>query len=159
MGDSLGKRIRISRKDLHLTQQQLAEKSGVSRSYIGNLEKDSTSNIGSDIILKLADALGVAPTYLMGVEEDPLYGIPEEEEEKEAEKTKLIRETASNATYTVANAEVELLITIYQLLNQEKRRILLNMAKVLRDADQPHIIGTDPNPYPPTDPNRLAPPP
>lgn len=154
MDDSLGKRIRISRKDLHLTQHQLAEKSGVSRSYIGNLEKDSTSDIGSDIILKLANALGVAPTYLMGVEEDPLYGIPEEEEE---EKPKLIRETAANAAYTVANAEVELLITIYQLLNAEKRQILLNMAKVLRDADKPHIIGTDPTPPPPTDPDRLAP--
>lgn len=155
--DSLAQRIRLSRKDLHLTQQQLADNAGVSRSYIGNLENGSTDNIGRDIAVALATALGISLEYLLGVQDDPLYGMPDEDEEEQQRRNR--EDKAANAAYTVANAEVELLITIYQLLNTEKRQILLNMAKVLRDADKPHIIGTDPNPHSPTDPNRLAPPP
>jgi transcriptional regulator with XRE-family HTH domain len=154
IADSLAQRIRLSRKDLRLTQQQLALKAGVSRSYIGNLENGSTNNIGRDIAVALAAALGISLEYLLGVQDDPLYGLPDEDdetEEKAGQKNRRGNQTednASNAPYTVIDAEVELLITIYQLLNREKRQILLNMAKVLRDADKPHIIGTDPNQSP-----------
>lgn len=155
--ETLGQRIRLSRRDLHLTQQQLADLAKVSRSYISNLEKDRTTNIGRDIAVPLSEALGISVAYLMGVEEDPLHGIPDDEEDDGEKGTRRhnVNNTTANAAYTLANAELELLITIYQLLSKEKRHILLSMAKVLRDA--PHIIGTDPAQPPTADQDRTAP--
>lgn len=154
--ETLGQRIRLSRRDIHLTQQQLADLAKVSRSYISNLEKDRTTNIGRDIAVPLSEALGISVAYLMGVEEDPLHGIPDDEEDDGEKGEKERRHnTAATAAYTLANAELELLITIYQLLSKEKRHILLSMAKVLRDA--PHIIGTDPAQPPTADQDRTAP--
>lgn len=148
-----GQRVRLSRRDLGMTQQELADKSGVSRSYIGNLERDSTTNVGRDVVIKLANGLGVAPDYLLVLTDNPLEGILDEDGENEDKPIKKAGETS--ATYTVTNPEVELLITIYQLLGSEKRKILLNMAKVLRDAETGHIIGTEPASSP--DQDGLAP--
>ncbi|MGE0278157.1 MAG: helix-turn-helix domain-containing protein [Nitrospiraceae bacterium] len=157
--DTLANRILVSRKDLGLTQHQLAERAKVSRSYIGNLEKGVVTNIGRYKALALANALGISIDYLLGKEEDPLHGLPDEEEEEEndtgSQKTRI---TEANAAYTVAHPEIELLITIYKLLNSEKRQILLNMAKVLRDAETPHIVGGDPGQATPPHQDRTSPP-
>lgn len=156
----LGNRIKISRDDLGLTQHQLAKLSGVSRSYIGNLERKRRTNIGSDIVIKLASALNVSPLYLIETEDDPLHGIPDDpdEEEKDEGKPLAILAQDDKVARTVANPEIELLITIYRLIDPEKRQILLNMAKVLRDVETPRIIGDDPQPDPPAHPDRETPP-
>lgn len=67
----VGERIRMLRKEMHLTQSQLAEltgfadKSGISR--IENGENDLTQ---SKIIL-FANVLNTTPSFLMGWVEDP----------------------------------------------------------------------------------------
>lgn len=149
----------MSRGDLGLTQQQLADRSGVSRSYIGNLERNRTTNIGRDAAIKIANALGVSPAYLIGVEDDPHHGIPQDDDDDEEGKPLAPAIIAEDkVAYTVANPEIELLVTIYRLIDPEKRQILLNMAKVLRDVETPRIIGDDPPADPPTDPDRNPPP-
>lgn len=149
MEPSLGERIRLSRKDLRLTQQQLADMAGMSRSYVNSLENGITTNIGSDFLIPLARSLGVSSKYLLGETANPLEGIHDEDEDEEEKEKGLDKRSSSgdtSATYTVTDPEIELLITIYRLLGPEKRKILLNMAKVLRDAETGHIIGTDPTP-------------
>lgn len=147
MEPPLGERIRISRKDVGLTQQKLADLAGCSRGYVGNLEKGITANVGSDILVPMAKALGISEKYLLGTTDDPLDGIEDEDDDEDVKGTndKQKGKKTGASTYTVTNPEVELLITIYQLLGAEKRKILLNMAKVLRDAETGHIIGTEPD--------------
>lgn len=48
-----------------LTQEQLAERAGISRITIANIERGSQSFVKSSTIIKLADALKVDPQVLL----------------------------------------------------------------------------------------------
>ena len=48
-----------------LTQEQLAEKSGVSRITIANIERGKQEFLKSSTIIKLADALAIDPQVLL----------------------------------------------------------------------------------------------
>lgn len=66
---TIADRIRLKREELSLTQEELAARCGyTTKSSITKIEKS-----GNDITLKkikrVADALGVAPSYLMGWED------------------------------------------------------------------------------------------
>lgn len=52
-------RLREIREAAHMTQQELADKSGVSRATIANIEIGKQVNIMTGTLLNLADALGV----------------------------------------------------------------------------------------------------
>ena len=54
----LGKRIKTLRENAHLTQEKLAEKTGISLDYLGKIEV-SINKPGIKTILKLANALDV----------------------------------------------------------------------------------------------------
>lgn len=60
----LGKRIRAKRKQLQLTQAQLADMIGFSSTYVGHLERGNRSPSIETFIL-LARALNVKPNYLL----------------------------------------------------------------------------------------------
>lgn len=122
---TLAWRIRSSREDMHWNQEELAQRSGVSRSYISNIESGRIVNITVDFAFALADALGVSRAYLIGLTDDPLAGIEEEEE-----KTK--------TPTPIVGAEI---LDIYQQLSPPQQATLLNIAKVLKQADEPKIIG------------------
>ncbi|PAV09902.1 hypothetical protein CBG25_02590 [Arsenophonus sp. ENCA] len=61
---SIGQRIRLRRKELELTQQQLGKKVGVSHVAISQWEKEETEPNG-DNLLSLADALICTPEYII----------------------------------------------------------------------------------------------
>ncbi len=77
---TLGEKVLLSRRDLALTQAQLAEQVGVSRSHIANIETGRITNVGIDVLKALAHALEVSPAYLMGFTDNPLADIDDEEE-------------------------------------------------------------------------------
>lgn len=56
----MGYRIREQREKLKLTQEQLAEKSGVCRETIVALENDKARNTTTKTLLKLASAMSVS---------------------------------------------------------------------------------------------------
>lgn len=60
---TIGDRIRARRKELRLTQKDLASRVGVSHVAISQWEKDETAPRG-DNLLRLSEALGCAPSYL-----------------------------------------------------------------------------------------------
>lgn len=63
--DSTGERVKKRRKELNLTQEELAKKMGYqNRSSINNIEAGGRQ-ISQKIVEKLADALDVSPAYLM----------------------------------------------------------------------------------------------
>lgn len=52
------------RKQKRMSQKNLAEKLGVTQSYISQLEKDKYKNVGTDLIRKISTALEVDPVDL-----------------------------------------------------------------------------------------------
>ena len=61
--------IKIKRKQLGLTQVQLANKIGVSSPTIARYESGEITNMGRDKIALLAKALDIPATQLMGREQ------------------------------------------------------------------------------------------
>ncbi|MEI2640140.1 MAG: helix-turn-helix transcriptional regulator [Microthrixaceae bacterium] len=60
---AFGERVRARRTGAGLSQEQLAEKSGLHRTYVSSLERGQR-NVGLDNILRLAVALDVPPSAL-----------------------------------------------------------------------------------------------
>lgn len=64
---ALGQRIRTYRRALHMTQEELAEKAGLSASFLGHIERGS--RVASlDTLVQLCHALHVTPNELLGEE-------------------------------------------------------------------------------------------
>lgn len=71
----MGRRIRELRLDAGLTQEQLGEMVGLQKSAIAKYENGKTENMKRSVIQKMAEVLGVSPSYLMGFEDDAPYYI------------------------------------------------------------------------------------
>ena len=61
---SIGDRIREIREARTLTQDQLAERSGVSKGFLSDIENNKR-NPSSEYVLKIANALGASIDYLL----------------------------------------------------------------------------------------------
>ena len=64
-----GEKVRNERNRLGLSQDELAEKIGVTRRVISSYENDSSRPRGTERYNKLADALGVNINYLLSEDE------------------------------------------------------------------------------------------
>lgn len=70
---TVGERIKLRRKELGLTVDELADKLGKNRATIYRYESSEIEKLPTTILEPLSIALGVTPAYLMGWEE-PQYG-------------------------------------------------------------------------------------
>ena len=70
-----GKIIKARRKELHLTQQQLADAVGTNKSTISRYESGNIDKVPTETLTPIARALKCSPLFLIGV--DP---VPGEEE-------------------------------------------------------------------------------
>lgn len=107
-------RIRITREEKGLTQEQLALRMG----YTGKSSVSKIEISGNDITLKkvsrVAEALGVTPSYLMGWEGD------EEEVLKEENRELVRRALEAYEKYQNANPEVQAAIDLLLKSSQPK---------------------------------------
>lgn len=62
--EKIGFRIRHRRKELKLTQEKLAEKTGLTDTYIGAIER-STSKCSIETLVKIANALNLNMDFLL----------------------------------------------------------------------------------------------
>ncbi|WP_368867809.1 LexA family protein [Staphylococcus epidermidis] len=62
--------IKSRRKELNLTLEQVGDLVGVGKSTVRKWETGDIENMKRDKIVKLAKALRVSPSYIMGVEEE-----------------------------------------------------------------------------------------
>ena len=70
----MGRRIRKARKELELTQVELAERVGVSATFIGHVERGS--RVASlETLLSLCRGLDVSADYLLGLNDIPTSQI------------------------------------------------------------------------------------
>lgn len=65
MSSSLGKKIRLLRKDRGYTLEKLAELTGSSKSYIWELENKDPPRPSAEKVAKIARELGVTTDYLL----------------------------------------------------------------------------------------------
>jgi len=59
-----GDRIREIRDEQRMTQDQLAEKTGISKGFLSDVE-NSKRNVSSDYLLRIANALGASVDYIL----------------------------------------------------------------------------------------------
>ena len=67
---TLGDRIKKQRQRLRLTQEELASKANVLRPRIAELEANRRLVVTSEVVKRLAKALGCTAEYLVGMYED-----------------------------------------------------------------------------------------
>lgn len=127
---ALKHKVLLSRKDLGLTQKELAERAGVSRSHVASIETGQVTNIGLDVGHSLAEALGVSPAYLLGLTDDPLKGVDDDEDEP-------LNLRESSPPYITDPTTKELLDLLHEL-EPEQRRRFIDGAKLLLGV--PRII-------------------
>ena len=65
---TLGEKIAKSRKDMHMSQVELAARLGTTKQTIGKYEAGIVTEIPLSKIQKIADILNVSPEYLCGWE-------------------------------------------------------------------------------------------
>jgi transcriptional regulator with XRE-family HTH domain len=73
----VGERIKARRLELEWTQDQLAQKAGISKSFLSDLENGKRS-VGAENLLDISRALGVSIDFLMTgeVSEKPVTQVP-----------------------------------------------------------------------------------
>jgi len=59
-----GARVRAERERLGVSQEELADRAGLHRTYLGGVERGER-NVGLLNVLRIARALGVAPSALL----------------------------------------------------------------------------------------------
>ena len=64
---TFGQNLKRIRKDMKLTQQEMADKIGISQSYYADIERDR-KNISLKVILNLASGIGISVTKLINDE-------------------------------------------------------------------------------------------
>jgi transcriptional regulator with XRE-family HTH domain len=67
----LGRRIRQRRRELDLTQSQLAEASGIPQFHISAIERGRIREIKSDTLRQLARALRISADWLLELDDKP----------------------------------------------------------------------------------------
>ena len=62
----LGRQVLTRRKELGLTQGELAEQAGISRNYVSLIERGEARNVSVNVLNELAATLGATPAELSG---------------------------------------------------------------------------------------------
>lgn len=60
----LGRAVRAAREARGLSQEELADRSGLHRNYIGGIERGER-NVGIKALFRLSEAFGVHPSHLL----------------------------------------------------------------------------------------------
>jgi transcriptional regulator with XRE-family HTH domain len=118
LADYIGLTIRRLRSDREFTLQALADESGVSKSYLGDIEK-GRKNPTTDVIEAIADALGVPAREL-------LYHAALDEEDPFLQSEQLSLEDVAEE-----DAETRELSHLARRMRPSDRRFLLDLARRL----------------------------
>ncbi len=94
----LGLRIREARRKADLTQEELAEKMGISTSFLGHMERGSR-NASLDTLVMLCNTLHVSPQELLAgsLEDEFDAHMPDELSPEDRQKVRNILRLAQDA--------------------------------------------------------------
>ncbi len=100
---ALGNRIKTRRTDLGWTQDVLAEKAGISKSFLSDIE-NGKRNISAETLLDVARVLGLSLDYVMKGEPDT---SPEDEVEIPSSLAKFALQEHLSFTVTLTLLEMQ----------------------------------------------------
>lgn len=127
---TIGQRILQRRKEMNMTQRELANAAGVSYSSISLWESDKTEPTGKNLH-SLAEGLQCTPTWILFGDDDQTPGVPIPKEEQprlsddEVELLKLYRALPSSEQTAHINslrARVDNFNTLFEELLQARKR-------------------------------------
>ena len=118
LANYIGLTVRRLRQDREFTLQALADESGISKSYLGDIEK-GRKNPTTDVLEAIAQALDVPPRRL-------LYHAALDEEDPFLEPEQLTLESDSESA-----VETRELLQLSRRLRPGDRRLLLDLARRL----------------------------
>lgn len=140
--DGIGKRIKLIRQQLKLTQQQFAEKIGVSRSHISNLENGNEMPSNS-LLLFISTIFPVNHDWLLYEDGDMLYSGTESENKVFEERlNKTINETKTiykTTDYWVREYLFDLLeseLVLNQNCAKNPNDTMIVMADIIKELNQ-----------------------
>ena len=101
---TIGERLRILRKEQCITQQQLADQAGISRSNINTWESGKSLPL-PDGLIALADCFGCSIDYLLGreSEEGMIVLKTDQYSDDEQEFIKLYRQLSNRQKFAALN--------------------------------------------------------
>ena len=126
-------------------QEDLAHASGVSRTYISEIERGRVTNVGVEALSALADALGVTVQYLLGLTDDAL-GEGSERVLREQSGDYVVFEVESGEERRV----MQQLVDEYSALSPRSQRLAIEYLRMMRQVEEeerereqrpPRIIG------------------
>lgn len=112
---SIGEKVRVKRAEKGMTQAELAKAAKITQATVSRLESDEVTQLKSDKLRSLANALGVSVDFLIG--ERPQMGF--DETLAHDEKAKVIFRGFEKLS---EERRQELLDYVNFLLGQEKKR-------------------------------------
>ena len=89
---SLSSKLELRRRQLNMTLLEVANKVGVTESTVQRWESGSIKTLRHERIVKLAEALDVTPSYLMGWDDEQSVNISAEQSPDEDRLLSLYRE-------------------------------------------------------------------
>lgn len=126
--DDIGLRIKSSRKNAGMTQEELGKKVGVTKATINKYETGVVLNMKRPTIEHIAEALGVEPGYLMGWTDNAT--TVQTNNGVIGQNSGLV--TVNNSERALSKEELELL-RIYGALDVKRRMKLLQTAIELEE--------------------------
>lgn len=117
---TLGKKVMVCRRDLGLTQAELAERANISRSHVANIENERVTNVGVDVINDLARALDTNPQFLMGISDNPLPPY-----------TEGLVVAEEQVIYNVEDPAIRDLLSMIEQMDAKQRRQLVEIARII----------------------------
>lgn len=131
----VGKKIKLRREELGMTQEELAEKTGYKdRSSINKIEKGG-NNLPQTKIVAFAQALHTTPSYLLGWEDDPINrddpGLVSKPQTNILDPSNGDSESAYKTQTEEQDENLVILNRNAKKLTPEKRKQLLDMARLM----------------------------
>lgn len=136
MNITFAERVLLGRKWLNINQEELANRAGISRTYVSKIETGAVKAVMTDVVIRLAHALQVKPEFLLGLTDIPSDdpGTP-------------VQTTEATITFEVKDRElrrlVQELIAILVELAPEDRQLVLDVAERMWRSEkrEPRIVG------------------
>ena len=96
----LGARIRLIRRQKSLTQEELAERAGISASFLGHIER-GTRIASLETLVVLCNTLGITPDYLLSSsltvnDTESIAGMSDSDRARLSEFLRLAKDTVRN---------------------------------------------------------------
>lgn len=136
-----GDRIKAARKAKGLTQSELADKVGVKYAAIHKYESGLIVNLKRDMIAKLAEALDVKPSYLLGLDEALLDHISEESSSgRTAAKEEMYRTfSADHYAADLRLIEDKIAVLYYKAMDRHSAPELMDIVCAVEDLDRDEL--------------------